>query len=352
MLLINKRQLVANALNDKSHDMHEWAKEYDAGRKYLQDTYGDSIKFVRPGYPKRGKGIDHRGKDVPNMAMPTPPMMIPLTAEVEGKTGMEIWSCSLGAPILLPNGLYEIGGKKSLTITESYTVNMKREPDLGFFLYYKSPFHNAKKGKGQLVINDPVAKAKQQGDLERAMLELQTGLYGVLADESQLRIVAQSYGVTYAEKKHPDVLRSELKKIILDSESKKKKDPLHKGIKEFLADLKVTDAVRLRSLVTRSIDKKLIQYYPDGKWKVGERELMKVGPMEIDRKFDVLCNHLANPANRAKLQDLLRDIVDKEYLDGVGDDKAYSWLARIMELPVEFKKKEEVKERVYAQFVE
>jgi hypothetical protein len=125
-----------------------------------------------------------------------------------------------------------------------------------------------------------------------------------------------------------------------------------KGIKDFLGELKVNDAVRLRSFIKVAEDNGLIVFKEDGRYRVGERELCKIPPMEMGHRFEYLCNHLGNSANRAKLQDLLRDVVNKDYLDAIKDEKNFGWLARMMELNTNFKKSEEVKEAVYKCFVE
>ena len=348
MLLINQRPLEINAVKDESHPMHLHAKEYEKGLKYLRETYGNSIRFVRPKFPKKTKGIDSKGREVDNLLLPTPPMIIPLTAEVNGRTGLEIWSCALDNPKLLPNGLWELGGRRSIMIKDAnITVNLKSQAELAFFLYYKSPFYSS----GQLKIDDPVAQAKLEGDKEREALELQTAIYGVLADEAQLKVVAQSCGIAGVDKKHPDAIRKELKSVVMEGEKRKKKDPMAKGLKEFLDELKVTDAVRLRSAIKTAEDNGKIVWSPDGRYKVGERELCKIPVSEIPRRFDFMCNHLGNVANRPKLQDLLRDIINKEYLDKIEDEKTFMWLARSMGLPVEFKKKEAIRESVYETFV-
>ena len=348
MILINKQQLEMGALMDESHKLHSYAREYDAGIKYLKRVYGDSIKFVRPGYPRKRKGVTSRGKEVPNMARPTPPMTIPLSSEVVGEMGTNVWGCALSAPELLPNGLYDLGSKRSMMIFDDVTININKQPDLAFFLYYKSPFFKS----GLLKIDNPDAEAKLEGDRQRAELELQTALYGILNDEDQLKVVAQSYGIAGTEKKHSDVIRKELKAVVLKGEQNKKRDATAKGIGEFLSELKVTDAVRLRSLIKIAEDKKMVVWYPDGKYKVGERELCRVPTAEIRRRFDFLCNHLGNAANRKKLQELIRDVADKEYLDGIKDEKTFIWLARMMELPVEFKKQETIVESIYGLLVE
>ena len=353
MLLINQKPLQVSdpSVKNPEHPMYSYAQEYERGVKFLREEYGNRLHFVRPGFPKHVEGYDSRGRKVSSMQEPIAPMIIPLSSEVKGKLGLEMWACALDNPKLLPNGLWEMGRKRSIMIKDaSFTVNMDKDPELGFFLYFKSPFAHQK--NKLLVVDDPAQKAKIEGDKARQELELQTAIYGVLDDAEQLRVVAQAWGIAKTDTKHPDVIRKELKKLVQDNEQKRKKDPMVKGIKDFLSELKVTDAVRLRSFVKVCEDKGLITFREDGRYRIGERELCKVPPMEITHSFDYLCNHLGNSANRAKLQDLLRDVVNKEYLDGIKDEKNFGWLARMMELSTNFKKSEEVKESVYKCFVE
>jgi hypothetical protein len=347
MLLINSKQLELTALKDDSHPLHSYAKEYDAGIKHLKETYGDDIKFVRPGFPKRTKGIDVRGNEVSNMTELSNPMLVPLKARYQGKLGMEIWEYCQGMPKLLPNNLWEATGKRSVFVTDNITVSLKREPELAFFLYYKSPVFKS----NLLKIDDPTAEAKAEGDKARAELDLQTALYGTLGDEEQLKIVAQAYGVAGVDKKHPDAIRKELKAIVLLGDKKKRTDPTVKGIKEFLEEMKVTDAVRLRSLVMTMTENKKIEWTGDGRYKIGEREICRVPQAELQTRQNFLCNHLLNHANRPKLQELLKDTVDKEYLDKVNDEKTFIWLAKVLELPHNFKKKDEIREAVYGALV-
>lgn len=351
MLLINQKPLEISALSleNENHPMHTYAKEYQKGVDYLRKTYGERISFKRPNFPKRVEGYDSRGRKVANMQEPISPMIIPLTSEVNGTLGLEIWSCALDNPKLLANGLWELGRRRSIMIKDaSISVSLKKDPELAFFLYYKSPFFKSK----LLVIDDPAAKAKQEGDQARKELELQTAIYGVLDDVEQLKVVAQAWGIAKTETKHADVIRKELKELVLANDKKRKKDPMVKGLDDFLKEMKITDAVRLRSFIKVAEDRGLVVFKEDGRYRVGERELCKVPPLELGHRFEFLCNHLGNAANRPKLQDLLRDVVNKEYLDDVKDERTYGWLARMMELPTNFKKIEEVKEAVYKCFVE
>ena len=346
MILVNSRQLDSHALTDESHPLHSQAVEYDRGVKYLQKTYGDQIKFVRPGMPRKTKGYDAKGNEVPNMREDSNPMLMPLKARSTGKTGTEIWELCEGSD-LLPNNLWKATGKRSKSVSEHIIVNTKTDAELAFFLYYKSPVFKA----GLLKIDDPVAEARMEGDRARAELELQSALYQVLSDEEQLKVVAQAYGMAGTAKMHPDSIRKQLKAIVLNGEVKKRSDPSARGVKEFLEELKVTDAVRMRSLIKVAEDNKQITWSPAGKFLIGDREICKVPQADHHRKFDDLCQHLLNPANRPKLQDLLKDIVTKEYLDKTTDEKTFGWLGRMMECQTNFKKFDEIKELVYGCFV-
>lgn len=347
MLLINKKQLELNALRDDQHPLHSYAKEYNDGIALLKDTYGEQLKLVRPGFPKKVKGFDQRGKEVDNMTEPITPMRVPLQATVQGITGSEIWDYCKGAPRLMPNMLWEPTGKRGLFVAENIKISLNKDADLAFFMYYKSPFIKS----GQLRIDDPTAEARIEGDKARAELDLQTALYGVLADVDQLRVVAQAYGILGTATKHPDALRKELKNMVLLDEKKKRTNPTAKGIKGFLEEMRVTDSVRLRSLVMTMVEGKKITWSGDGRYKIGERELCRVPGTELANRQNFLCNHLLNPANRSKLQELLRDVIDKEYLDKISDDKTFIWLARIMGLTYNFKSAADVRELVYAEFV-
>lgn len=339
MLLVNSKPLT---------DLLDKQKEYESGLKYLRDNFGEQLKLIRPGYPRKTKGVDPKGRDVPNMSEPSPPMRVPLAAKSFNKNGaMEIWEYCAGAPKLLPNNLWEATGTRGKSVTDNLVINLNNDPELAFFMYYKSPFIKG----GELAVDDPAAAAKMKGDKARAELDLQTALYATLQDENQLRVVAQGYGLERVDKEHPDLIRERLRGVVISGEVKKRSDPSARGIKEFLDELKVTDSVRMRSLLMTAIDGGKITWTANGIAKIGERDICKVPLEAIDRKVDFVSNHLLNKANQPKLQDLLKDLVNKEYLDKITDEKTFSWLARAMSLGSNFKKAEEIKEMVYACFV-
>jgi len=114
--------------------------------------------------------------------------------------------------------------------------------------------------------------------------------------------------------------------------------------------MKVTDNVRLRSfLKTLEDDKKLI-YKPDGRWHLGEKTLLQVPYENIKDAFGYMCSYYNVPNNADKLKDLMHDVVNKEYLDNIKDEKDFTWLAKVMGITSAFKKKEKIRSMVYDAF--
>ena len=345
MILVNYRPITKDALTNENDPAHSYAVEYHRGVERLKKDFGKSIKFVRPGYPKKSKGIDSRMREVNNLTEPTQPMIVPMNADIVGDAGKELWQYCSGRAKLLPNGLWEATGKRSKFITDSVIVDLEKDPELAFFLYYKSAIVKG----GQLKVHDPDAEARAEGDKARMELDLQTALYSTLSDETQLVNVALAYELD-TRNKHADTIRKDLRDKVLAGEVKKRSDPTARGVTEFLEDLKVTDSVRMRSLLqVATMEKKLV--CPLNIYRSGENEIARVPQYEMHRKQDWLAQHLLNPANRQKLQDLLKDVITKDYLDKK-DDKEYFWLARMMGVKVDFRSKEDIKEDVYKLFVQ
>lgn len=349
MLLINGRQLeVGMAVRDPNHPLHLQAKEYQKGIAELKEKYGKQIKFIRPGFPKKNRGSDSKGRET-ELAEPTPPALFPMETEyVTENRGKEIWSCCLTLPELQPNGLWSIGklGKRSLKIEEFKIVDLDKEPDLAYYLYYIS--RSVRKGN-RLKVDNPKEDIKKKADKVRGEVELKTAIWSMITDDEVLRKLASSYGIPDVGIKEPDALRFELEEKLLSNDMKRKKDMSIRGTQEFLQDMKVTDGVRLRAYLQSMLDEKKIVFNPDGRFKCGDKVLMQVRVNELPRKFDFLCGFYNAPNNNDKLRELLLDTLDEAKMAKM-DEKDFTWLAKVMGINTAFKKKEEIKEMVYNAF--
>lgn len=350
MILVNQQRLEPSAFTDDKHPMHQYAIEYERGIKELKKKYPTGkIKFIRPGYPRYVNGLSAKGFEVTGIPYPVSPALYPLKTEYKHpERGSEVWACCLDAPKVLPGNLWDLGRRRNLQVTEATFVDIKTQPDLAFYLCYIS---NAVKS-GKLKIYDPDAEIREKADQERADIERKTAIWNVLSDEPQLRKVCQAYGIANALKKTPDALRFELETTLKNNDKKRTKDPSVKGTKEFLEEMKINDSVRLRAFVRNGIDNAFIEYRPDGRYRVGDKVILQVPQQELTRKFDYLCNYLSAPNNVDHLQSLMTDLINKEYLDSITDDKDFRWLAKVMDIQGFYNKNaEQVKELVYGQFI-
>lgn len=348
-ILVNGKMLdTGTAIRDEKHPMHQYALDYTKGLAELKEKFLKRIKFVRPGWPKTNIGSDSKGNEA-KLKEPTPPALFPLEREyVHPLRGSENWSCCLNMPKLLPNGLWSIGNKKSIRIEEFLIVDIDKQPDLAFYLYYISRYGINEKG-GLLRVYDPQKEIRERAEKERQLVERKTAIWQILKNEDVPRMAA-AYGVPGSRTKEPDQLRFDLEAQLETNDKKKKNDLTIKGTREFLEEMKVTDSIRLRAFIKGLEDDKKLVYKPDGRYRLGDKVLMQVPQSEINKRFEYICGYYAIPNNSDKLVELMRDVVDKEYLDNIKDDKDFTWLAKVMGVNTAFKKKEELKSIVYDAF--
>lgn len=349
MLLVNQGKLeIGAAANEPSHPLHEQAKFYLKSTEYLRETYGKYMHFIDKKQPRYCKGADSRGNDIPKIKEPDTLLYVPLqTYYTDKKRGKELWSCCLSNPVLLPNGLWDLGRNRTLPIKGNLVVNLETDMDLAFYLSYISRFVSKK----LLKIDNPAEDAKKEGDRKREQIKRQTAIWNML-DDDKLRMMASAYGVTQTATKTPDRIRLELEKLLILADQQKKGNPAIKGTDDFLDEMKVTDGLLLRAFVQTAIDEKKVIYKPDGKWRVGDKIIMMVSQDDVQKKrmFDALCNWLNSPNNKEKLLEFLTDLMSKEYLETIRDPKFFEWLAKVIGLKTAFQKKSALRKAVFEYF--
>lgn len=342
MLLVDKMPLNLEDLNDPKSKQYDFAREYNDTLTYLRDHYKNGyIRFKRPGAIKYTKGADKYMNELPKVAEPVSPWRIPLSAyATTGNKGKHLWACCLSTPEPKANGLWDMGAIKSKTIKEDILVNINEEPDLAFFLYKISPFVKRK----LIKVADPVADDSELGEAERELTERKYAVWNMLSDETKLKRMARAYGVASVDTKQPNAIRKELEQVLEKNDKLKRQNPAIKGVKEFIEEMKVTDALLLRAFIQKSIDDKKLEYRPDGRWRIGDKIVVQVPASEMSKKNDYLCNYLMAGNNSDKYQEFIKDLINKEYLDGITDKKEWHWLSKVSGFNPEFKKIEEVKQ--------
>jgi hypothetical protein len=239
-----------------------------------------------------------------------------------------------------------MGRARSLSVKGTISVNINNDPDLAFFLYKISPFVQRR----LIAVADPIADDAEIGEAEKKVTERKYAIWNMLSEDEKLRRMARAYGVVDVDGKQPNAIRKELESLLENNDKLKKQNPAIKGTAEFLEEMNVTDGVLLRAFVQQVIDEKKLTWSADGRWKIGTKIIVQVPHSELQRKNDYLCSYLMAGNNAEKLQEFIRDFINKEYLDKVTDKKEWVWLAKIAGVPHEFKKTSEVIEKTKAFF--
>lgn len=344
MILLDQMPLQLDALNDPKHKLHDFAKEYDDTLRYLHDRYKNGfIRFKRPGFPKHTKGADEFFREVAKMKEPDIPMSIPLKAYATlGKLGKHQWACCLDSPTILPNGLWDLGRKRTMPIKVDVLININEEPDLAFFLFRVSPFVR----RGLLKVVDPVKDDAEIGEAEMLIMKRKYAIWNMLQDEDKLKTMARAYGVANVDTKQPNAIRKELEAQLEKNDGLKRTNSIIKGTLEFEEEMKISDSVLLRNFIQKAVDEKKITCGANGIWKIGDKQVAQVPVTDIKRKVEWLSIYLMRGDNVEKLQEFLRDLINKEYLDSITDKKEFVWLAKVAKVPHDFQKIEAIKQGV------
>jgi len=354
MIIINNQRLlnIDKAYEDKSDPLHVYAKEYKDGLKELKRKYPDGVLTFKSAIAEPIVDImDSKGAEYRDVPEDPKPLTVPLRANVAHPTrGTEYWAVCKGTPFQIREGVYDIGdtktSKSKLIRGGSFTVDLKTDSDLAFFMYFKSPLVTG----GHWKIDDPKEDVRKRGDAERAALALHTAIWQTLGDEDTLKLLASAYGVD-VEGKEADEVRFDLKATLEKNNELKLSDPTYKGTEEFMEDLKIPDYILLCAFVKHFLDKKAITWKGDGRFKIGDKTIAQVPADWVKRKFEWLCNYFASPNNLEKLQSLMIDLVNEDYLDSITEDKIFRWIAKVKDIQGYYNKSAEVvKELVYVDF--
>ncbi len=357
MLLIDQRPLeLEQALNDKGHPQHDFAKFYDEKLKSLKARHKNGyVRFKRPGYPRHIKGADSRGMEIPKVAEPVPPMRIPLKGyAITGSKGKHLWMCCTDPPTILPNQLWDLGRNRSLSIKDDYLVNLEDNPELAFFLAEIS-VHTK---KGRLRLLDPVADDDEVGRAEELIALRKNAVWNLLPDVEKLKTMARAYGVNKVDEKQPNAIRKALEEQLTKNDEAQKRNPAVKGTREFIEEMRVTESVLLRNFIQKAIDdKKLAVSSASGHWKIGEKFIYQVPASDFgdrrnygEKAKNSLCNWLMAGQNAERLQEFLKDLLSMEYFDAIADtkdgNKEWVWLAKVAKKKFEFTKMDVLKTEV------
>jgi hypothetical protein len=347
MIIVDRKPLEQEALNDKNHNLHNFAVLMQDTLLYLQDHYKNGVLNIKKvGYPKFTEGADSNFRKLPKVVEPTTPWRIPLRAYVAiGDLGKHTWMCCLDPPEVLANGLYDMprfSKRKAISIEETLVVNINEQPDLAFFMFKISPFLSRDGHNGLFKILDPMKEDEEIGTEQMAVTRRKYAVWNMLQDVDKLKRMARAYGIADVESKQPNAIRKELEELLERNDSAKKQNPAIRGTAEFEEEMQVTDSLLLRAFVQKSLDEGKLEWKTGNWYAIGEKKILQVPQPETSRRLDYLCSYLMAGSNEDKLQEFIKDLINKDYITSLTDKKELAWLCKIAGQTALFKKPEEV----------
>jgi len=366
MLLINGKQFIPTS-KDPEHAIQR--AHYEESIKYIKETYGqngrnNTLKLIRRKEPVRNAtGLLEETSPMifPAKAYPTIQFAQSDAKKAESMGGIETWAYSKNRP-LRKNDQFEPDPKSIKIMSHTELLDMVTQMDLIYFLLYKSPkvyyppaIEQGKVRRGDLIVEDKAAMARERIRKERDELKLRNAIMAPdqsypLHSDAALRKVAAAWGLDGATDPYESVdeLRLRLRENVVGAEKLKSKRNRGKGVAEFLEMINFDDAVRQRALIMYALDHKKVVYdWSKMRYLYASTDtvLADIPAKDKDEPFDYLSQYLLNEV-RAKEWDLFRkEIIDEQYIESLAYDDL-KWLAKQNDLTVSQKNTEQLKKEL------
>lgn len=296
MLYVNK-EFLDTSNRSKDYKLKDHVDDYHEKVQYLRDYYGGRVRLLST----RRDRFDHniaQGKPIPTLSM-----RFESVSYNQKTSSSEDWvyanqfiNFSIEASKLsFPRTKMVKGGE--------YTVDVNKDPDLAYFLIYKS----GQVGEGQysgrkFYIDDRRKAAKQSAQTRKREGNLSHLIYDQL-DEKKVIILAKSYGVSNVNNISDEERRNDLYDIVMGNENKLLKRPeLNvRGIDAFIRDSDMDLRTKIGALVQDSIDKDILIYnIVDRRWEIDYNDgrtnyvLMEVSSGDSTRHREVIIEYLTD----------------------------------------------------------
>jgi len=294
MLYLNN-ELVNTRLNNDgkpvSEDFASVAKEYKKVLLHIKDYYGDTLVVETKNRP--------HPDPITNYPVFPGTRGILLQTALSTDNGMEEWVYS-DTILKKEEGVIKLLKPNLLVQKGSFSVDVKRNPDLAFYLYKCNKVgKNMYEGK-KFHFNDHEAVGKHNADKNRLIGKVMNMIYSSIPEDN-LRTLAKSWGVAGVNIKDTDSVREDLFKMITDGQDAKEAQPgsTHKGYSEFIESSAVKLYDQIAALCSDAEEKGKLIFEEDGRrWSLeygdgtSPQILKELSGDEFGRPLNALVDYL------------------------------------------------------------
>lgn len=286
MLFIDGKIFDVRGDSPQAKEYQSFCKKFDKGGEYGHLRF--PILFLSKrhtmnkvlGRFKEGAKIDHHDSYLPEVLSPE---FLSYHNVVVNGGHSEDWWYSEFLPEKDKNGDYKFKKSGEWFPGGSIYVNNTEMDKLFFIMTKNLQFKNHK-----IWLDDRIEIAKSKSVKIREQKEMIETIYEKLSEDN-LRIVAQSFGISGVDGKETEVLQNELYDYL---------SSLKNGYELLMRNSDVNSVTRVKAMIQNAIDNKVIEYVMGRGWYLLDKDgkasesIIKIAPMEFDHKEEILCDFL------------------------------------------------------------
>ena len=267
MIYVNQK-LVSTGNTNPDYEFAEVVKDYHESIKEIRKYYGDLLVVETKIRPRVDKSGSYRPPGARGL------LLISNINRTNSNGSVSPEELRYSPVVLKEDGGNLIHESPNLLIQKgSYSVDIKRLPDLVYYIWRSGKVGRTPAEGKKFYIYDIKATNKQTASKRRAEGAVLNLIYSSLP-EDKLRILAKSWGIDGVDTMDAESVREMLFEKIQDGESQKKRNPKARGLKEFAASSEVKavdkltamckDAETAGKLKYSTIDRLWVIDYKDG----------------------------------------------------------------------------------------
>lgn len=241
MIYVNQK-LISTGNRNPDYEFAEQVKDYHDSLNEIKEYYGDHLVIETKMRPRVDKSGAYRYPGARGL------LLISHINRTNSDGSVSPEELRYSPVVLKEDDGNLIHESPNLLIQKaSYTIDVKRLPDLAYYVWRSGKVgHTPAEGK-KFYIFDIKATNKQTASKRRAEGAVINLIYTVLP-EDKLRILAKSWGIDGVDNMDPESVREMLYEKVQAGENQKKTNHKARGFKEFAASSVVKAADKLTAM--------------------------------------------------------------------------------------------------------
>jgi len=293
MLYVNQK-LISTGNRNPEYEFAEQVKDYHESLKEIKDYYGDLLVVETKVRPRTDKSGSYRTPGARGL------LLISHINRTNSDNSISAEELRYSPVVLKEDNGNLIHESPNLLIQKgSYTIDVKRLPDLAYYIWRSGKVGRTPAEGKKFYIYDIKATNKQTASKRRAEGAVLNLIYSSLP-EDKLRILAKSWGIDNVDATDSESVREMLFEKIQEGENQKTRNHKARGFKEFVASSEVKAIDKLSAMCKDAENAGKLKYINDERlWSIDYKDggkpytLKELSGDEFGDPLGALVNYLS-----------------------------------------------------------